>query len=207
MHFGWFSVHASVYDSHVANYPADPRLDGTYLHYYTRADNNAEVKVYPSTGRNNFRASHPYLFKFAEKDKSHSAQYNSQNYIIYRYADLLLMLAEISNELSKDAEAMGYVEQVLDRVGLTPHISYQGGQASFRDAIMREYRFELLGEGEDSHNNRRRGYNYFLNNTILPHNNDPNKNQYDLTLITDETRIMKLPIPLGEVTTNDLIDD
>ena len=207
MHFGWFSFHASVYDSHVANYPADPRLDGTYLHYYTRADNNAEVKVYPSTGRNNFRASHPYLFKFAEKDKSHSAQYNSQNYIMYRYADLLLMLAEISNELSKDAEAMGYVEQVLDRVGLTPHISYQGGQASFRDAIMREYRFELLGEGEDSHNNRRRGYNYFLNNTILPHNNDPNKNQYDLTLITDETRIMKLPIPLGEVTTNDLIDD
>ena len=72
---------------------------------------------------------------------------------------------------------------------------------------MREYRFELLGEGEDSHNNRRRGYNYFLNNTILPHNHDPNKNQYDLTLITDETRIMKLPIPLGEVTTNDLIDD
>ena len=72
---------------------------------------------------------------------------------------------------------------------------------------MREYRFELLGEGEDSHNNRRRGYNYFLINTILPHNNDPNKNQYDLTLITDETRIMKLPIPLGEVTTNDLIDD
>ena len=208
MHFGWLSVNASVYDTHVANYPTDPRLDGTYLHYYTRADNGAEVKVYPSTGRNNFRASHPYLFKFAEKDKSHTAQYNSQNYIVYRYADLLLMLAEISNELSKGAEALGYVEDVLDRVGLTPHISYQGGKDSFRDAIMREYRFELLGEGEDSHNNRRRGYTYFLNNIILPHNNDPNKSpQYDLTLLVDEARIMKLPIPLGEVTTNNLIDD
>jgi hypothetical protein len=118
------------------------------------------------------------------------------------------MLAEISNELSKGAEAIGYVEQVLDRVGQTPHLSYQGGQDSFRDAIMREYRFELLGEGEDSHNNRRRGYTYFLNNIILPHNNDPNKSpQYDLTLLVDEARIMKLPIPLGEVTTNNLIDD
>ena len=117
------------------------------------------------------------------------------------------MLAEISNDLGKDAEAMGYVEEVLSRVGLTPHISYQGGQSSFRDAIMREYRFELLGEGEDSHNNRRRGFNYFLSNVILPHNNNPNKNQYDLTLVTDESRVMKLPIPLGEITTNDLIDD
>ena len=130
-------------------------FDGTYLHYYTRADNNDEVKLYPSTGRNSFRASHPYLFKFAEKDKSHTAQYNSQNYIVYRYADLLLMLAEISNELSKDAEAMGYVEQVLSRVGLTPHISYQGGQASFRDAIMREYRFELASSTQRTNHSTR----------------------------------------------------
>ena len=73
---------------------------------------------------------------------------------------------------------------------------------------MREYRFELLGEGEDSHNNRRRGYNYFLNNTILVHNNNPNKSsQYDLTLNIDESKVMKLPIPLGEITTNYLIDD
>ena len=208
MHFGWFSVHADVYDDHVSTYPTDPRLDGTYLHYYQRADNGADVKVYPSTGRNNFRASHPYLFKFAEKDKSHAAQYNSQNYIVYRYADLLLMLAEISNELSKDAEAIGYIEEVLSRVGLTPQIAYYGGQSSFRDAVMKEYRYELLGEGEDSHNNRRRGYTYFLNKIILPHNNNPNfSSQYDLTLNTDEARIMTLPVPLGEVTTNDLIDD
>ena len=73
---------------------------------------------------------------------------------------------------------------------------------------MREYRFELLGEGEDSHNNRRRGYDYFLSNTILAHNNNPNKSsQYDLTLNTDENKVMKLPIPLEEVTTNNLIDD
>ena len=118
------------------------------------------------------------------------------------------MLAEISNELNKDAEAMGYIEEVLGRVGLTPQIAYYGGQSSFRDAVMKEYRYELLGEGEDSHNNRRRGYTYFLNNIILPHNNNPNfSSQYDLTLNTDEARIMTLPVPLGEVSTNDLIDD
>ena len=206
--FGWFQVHASVYDAHVAQYPTDPRLDGTYLTTYTNQSNGQTINSHPITNRTTFRNSNPPFFKFAVKDVTHTAQYNNMNYIVYRYADLLLMLAEISNELSKDAEAIGYVEEVLNRVGLTPHISYLGGKESFRDAIMREYRFELLGEGEDSHNNRRRGYDYFLNNTILAHNNNPNKSsQYDLTLNTDENKVMKLPIPLEEVTTNNLIDD
>ena len=206
--YGWLQVHASVYDSHASQYPSDPRLDGTYLTTYTNQENGQTVNSHPITNRTSFRNSNPPFFKFAVKDVTHSAQFNNMNYIVYRYADLLLMLAEISNELSKDAEAIGYVEEVLNRVGLTPHISYLGGKESFRDAIMREYRFELLGEGEDSHNNRRRGYDYFLSNTILAHNNNPNKSsQYDLTLNTDENKVMKLPIPLEEVTTNNLIDD
>ena len=35
---------------------------------------------------------------------------------------------------------------------------------------MKEYQFELIGEGHDWFNNRRRGYNYFLDNIIIPHN-------------------------------------
>ena len=68
-------------------------------------------------------------------------------------------------------------------------------------------RFEVLGEGEDSHNNRRRGFDYFLNNTILRHNNNPLFNpSVDLDLSTDESQVMSLPIPLIEINTNDLID-
>ena len=47
----------------------------------------------------------------------------------------------------------------------------------------------------------------FLNKTILFHNNNPIHNPaVDLTLSTDETQVMSLPIPLIEINTNDLID-
>jgi hypothetical protein len=205
--FGWFSVSADVYDSHVAHYPDDPRLDATYLHEYTRADTGGTVRVYPSNAsRGAFSNAHPYLFKHAEKDKSHTNQCNSQNLIIYRYADLILMLSEISNEL-QNGEALGYVTEVLARAGQTPHAGYTGDQTSFRDAIMDEYRFELLGEGLDSYNNRRRGYTYFLENTINRHNNNPNfKASVDVLLNDVESEVMYLNMPLLEINNNNLID-
>jgi hypothetical protein len=205
--FGWFGVSASVYDYHFAQYPNDTRLGATYLHEYTRADTGGTVRVYPSnTQRNNFGNAHPYLFKHAEKDKSHTNQFNSQNLIIYRYADLILMLAEISNEL-QNGEALGYVTEVLDRAGVTPHAGYTTDQASFRDAVMDEYRFELLGEGLDSYNNRRRGYAYFLENTINRHNNNSNFNANVDVLLNDvESEVMYLDIPLLEINNNNLID-
>ena len=206
--FGWFGVSADVYDYHVAHYPDDLRLDATYLHEYTRADTGGTVRVYPSNAaRGAFSNAHPYLFKHAEKDKNHTNQCNSQNLIVYRYADLILMLAEISNEL-QNGEALGYVTEVLDRAGVTPHAGYTGDQASFRDAIMDEYRFELLGEGLDSYNNRRRGYAYFLENTINRHNNNPNfKASVDVLLNDVESEVMYLDIPLLEINNNDLINN
>lgn len=207
-HFGWFLVHADVYQQHADTYPGDPRLTATYISEYERATNGSILKVYPANpNRNSFSNAHPYLFKFAEKDKSHTNQYNSQNLIVYRYADLLLMLAEISNEL-QNGEAIGFVSEVLERVGLEPHEGYYGGKEAFRDAIMNEYRFELIGEGEDAHNNRRRGYDYLLENTILRHNNNPMYDEaVDLELNTNEEEVMSLPIPLIEINTNNLIDN
>ena len=206
--FGWFSISADVYDYHFAHYPNDMRLDATYLHEYQRADTGGTVRVYPSnSSRSGFGNAHPYLFKHAEKDKSHTNQYNSQNLIVYRYADLLLMLAEISNEL-ENGEQLGYVTEVLERAGLTPHAGYLTDKDSFRDAIMDEYRFELLGEGHDSYNNRRRGYTYFLENTINRHNNNPNfKASVDVLLNDVESEVMFLDIPLLEINNNELLND
>ena len=206
--FGWFSISADVYDYHYAHYPDDLRLDATYLHEYQRADTGGTVRVYPSnSSRSGFANAHPYLFKHAEKDKSHTNQFNSQNLIVYRYADLLLMLAEISNELD-NGEQLGYVSEVLERAGLTPHAGYLTDKDSFRDAIMDEYRFELLGEGHDSYNNRRRGYAYFLENTIHRHNNNPNfKASVDVLLNDVESEVMFLDIPLLEINNNELLND
>ena len=210
MHFGWFSVLATFYAYHVATYPNDKRIAGTYLSSWNRADNGAPVEVWPvRQNRNNFRNAHPYFYKFVEKDTSHNNQYNSQNVVIYRYADLLLMLAEISNEL-QNGEEMTYLNEVLSRAGVDPRPEYSQGQASFRDAIMDEYKFELLGEGHDSHNNRRRGFQYFLENTIKPNNEKIGTAHYvasrDLILSEDEGTVMFLPIPNEEINTNELID-
>ena len=123
------------------------------------------------------------------------------------YADLILMLSEISNEL-QNGEALGYVTEVLARANLTPHAGYNGDQASFRDAIMDEYRFELLGEGLDSYNNKRRGYAYFLENTISRHNNNSNfKASVDVLLNDVESEVMQLDIPLIEINNNELINN
>ena len=205
-HFGWLQVSADVFIDHRDTYPDDPRLLGTYLYDYVRADTGAPVRHYPAFAwRPNLNRAHPFLFKFAEKDPTHNNQFGDQNLIIYRYAELLIMLAEISNEL-QNGEQLGYITEVLDRVGM-PNTAYLGDQATFRDAIMTEYRFELLGEGEDAHNNRRRGFDYFLTHTINKHNNNPIFNaNVDIKLSTDPTQVMQLPIPLTEINTNDLID-
>ena len=71
----------------------------------------------------------------------------------------------------ENGEQLGYVTEVLGRVGLAPQAGYSGGKEAFRLAVMQEYTFELLGEGHDWFNNRRRGYQFFLDNVILPHNN------------------------------------
>jgi hypothetical protein len=73
---------------------------------------------------------------------------------------------------------------------------------------MYEYRYELLGEGHDWFNNRRRGYDWFKNEVIDPHNNyalfDSN---VDVTLETSKDIVMHVPIPSSEINRNDLISN
>jgi hypothetical protein len=216
--FGWFTVNADIYDDHANTYPNDPRLAATFISEYTNNNptNNwfgSLSKTWPSRTRANFRNSHPFLFKYAVKDVTHSNQYDDKNIVVYRYAELLLMLAEISNEL-QNGEQLSYVTQVLNRVNLS-NISYvNADQSTFRDLIMKEYRYELLGEGEDAHNNRRRGFDYFLDSVIIPHNTTTtlsdgqamNFNNKDLTLSEDPNQAMFLPLPLTEINTNELIN-
>ena len=224
--FGRLQVAAEVYDDHVAAYPNDPRITSTFISKYLDKSSNAKANkpyklYYPEeTSYNNIGIANPFFFKYTVKDVAHSSKFDEKNLIIYRYADLLIMLAEISNELG-NGEQLGYVTEVLTRAdlaaaGVIVPAAYSGSKEVFRGAIMKEYRYELLGECEDSHNNRRRGYDWFLENTILRHNNIPTRFTIakagkpsiplDLTLSTVESEVMKLRIPLSESNSNELID-
>ncbi|MGW8317007.1 MAG: RagB/SusD family nutrient uptake outer membrane protein [Bacteroidales bacterium] len=68
------------------------------------------------------------------------------NLPIYRYAEVLLYLAEAANEQGKTSEAQGYLNEVRTRAGL-PN-STASSQDDLRDAIMAERMVELAFEGK-----------------------------------------------------------
>ena len=236
-HFGCFRVARVFHDYHCSIYGTkgagnginsvtihDKRYEGTYISFYNQAypNPNNTARVYPTgNGNNNMGATQPYHFKFTEKDRTSMNQYGDQNLIDLRYAEVLLMLAEISNELG-NGEQMIYLTPVLERAGVAGEFArpeWTQGQEAFRNAIMDEYKFELVGEGYDGFHARRRGYDYFLNNTILRNNNPINNSERtlfysfrryqpnrEIVFSTNEDEVMKIPIPLSEINTNSLIN-
>jgi hypothetical protein len=67
------------------------------------------------------------------------------NWKVIRYADVLLMLAEALNENDKTTNAMTYLNQVRNRVGMPPYTGLTKDDA--RTKIYDERRFELAMEG------------------------------------------------------------
>lgn len=214
--WGRVKINPEVYDRHAADYPTDPRIEGTYLGSYMNNNTNSngfgKLRAnYPdNTKRTNFAQGFPYLLKYASKDSLQNTDLGEQNFIVYRYADLLLMLAEISNELGNpDGNQYNYVKEVLDRVGVIPRAALQVGsnQDDFRAAIMDEYSYELLGESQDWFNNRRRGYAYFQTEVIQAHNNSSVFDEnVDVILLDNDESVMSLPIPQTEIDNNQEID-
>lgn len=71
------------------------------------------------------------------------------NFMVLRYADVLLMLAEAYNEEAymADGQAFDHLNQIRTRAGLSPFSSADlPDQSSFRDALYNERRLELAFE-------------------------------------------------------------
>jgi len=68
------------------------------------------------------------------------------NWKVIRYADVLLMYAEALNENGKTNEALGVLNQVRTRAGLTGYTNLT--QDATREQIYQERRFELYLEGQ-----------------------------------------------------------
>lgn len=79
--------------------------------------------------------------KWVDKTVTYSYEYCNNNFIIFRYADVLLMLAEATGDVS-------YLNEVRDRVGL-PHYGEDGYPSEYSTvdlAIEHERRVELALE-------------------------------------------------------------
>ncbi|RXP44527.1 RagB/SusD family nutrient uptake outer membrane protein [Lutibacter sp. HS1-25] len=207
---GWQRIkpNPETIDDHMARYPGDPRIDLTFISSYIQV-NGSTSKVYPTnTSRSNTNNAYPFIYKYWTKDLTATTDATNFNYVHFRYADLLLMLAEIENELNGPANAYKYVNEVLARARNTGNsvqpADWSGlSQEEFRSAIMKEYQFELLAEGQDWFNNRRRGYDYFKQNIIDPHN-ARNEKAFDI-VYPDNNKTMLMPIPGSEINANQQI--
>ena len=88
----------------------------------------------------------------AKRVKPYDAPHIALNYRLLRYADILLMYAEVENQLGKDTEAQQALNQVRKRVNLA-NVTVTGKQ--LRDAIRKERRLELAFENNRLYDLRR----------------------------------------------------
>lgn len=147
------------------------------------------------------------------------------NFVYYRYADLLLLLAESANELDKKDEAITYLNLVIDRakdingdgsidsatetypVSVDASISKE----EFRDRVMLENLLELSGECHEWYTLRRRGTRYLKemvqgNNAILDQLNNLPALVYRLPDSDEDLkRNLHLPYPQDEINRNEKV--
>ncbi|MFT4857296.1 MAG: tetratricopeptide (TPR) repeat protein [Algoriphagus sp.] len=93
-----------------------------------------------------FRAdkNYPYIKKHAKQHSQHNN--TGTNWVVYRYAEVLLFMAEVLNEQGKTGEAIGYLNQIRQRAGLENTTA--AGQVAVREAIFKERRVELAFENK-----------------------------------------------------------
>jgi len=206
--FGRLRPNKEVFDEHIATYPEDPRIDVTFIYDSYEKNDGGIQKVYPdkTTGKQAFALIRKWI------DPAYNGTTQDRNYIILRYADVLLMAAEIENEISGPDAAYDFVNQVLTRARDTngdgvedtasPANWTNFSQEEFRSRILDERRFELLSEGQEWFDTRRRGYDYFLNEVVNEHNNHSTfDSTTDYEYPTAEKNML-LPIPLDEISGN-----
>ncbi|OOG75360.1 RagB/SusD family nutrient uptake outer membrane protein [Algoriphagus sp. A40] len=87
---------------------------------------------------------YPYIKKFQSNHSQHNN--HGMNWPVYRYAEVLLFMAEALNEQGKSTEAAGYLNLVRLRAKLGPTTA--SGQANLREAIFKERRVELAFENK-----------------------------------------------------------
>lgn len=141
------------------------------------------------------------------------------NYRLLRYADVLLMQAEVKNALGKDGEAREALNLVRERVGLPKIMTATG--TTLRDAIRLERRLELALENQRLYDIRRwkddNGKKHVANlmgakGSFVIYNTEESTDVYELTnqkersdkgITFKEDRDLLFPIPNSEVTMSD----
>ena len=135
--FDWFNVYPSE-ELRKAFEPGDPRFEASF---YTVGDEySGGVIEEISLGRPAGWRKYQNYYKEPNEDLQ-----SGINMQIIRYADVLLMMAEAANETGSQNEAIDYINEVRDRVGM-PLLDHDLTKKEVFDAIVHERQVELAGE-------------------------------------------------------------
>ncbi len=136
---GWQVPTQQLYDSYDPN---DRRLSTTFI-----------TQVYNPDGT--VTTIKPYIRKYWDSVAEPQGNGTANDYPVIRYADVLLMYAEASNELGNSANAYTYINMVRKRARYNGSVylnilpDYTSlSQAQFRAAILQERRWEFVAEGQ-----------------------------------------------------------
>lgn len=116
------------------------------------------------------------------------------DFVVLRYADVILMLAETENELGNAGPAADDLNMIRNRAGLAN--TNVASQTALRDAIAQERRLELIGEGQ-------RWFDLLRTGTAIPVMNQWFKDNN--ILITIDQHNLLMPVPQSQVNTDPAI--
>ncbi len=141
----WFNVYPS--DDLVAEFEAgDKRFAGSFYVVGDTYNNGANTFLESDFAENGGNIRSVAWKKYQNYYKQTSENQESGiNVKIIRYSDVLLMMAECENEVGTQATAVGYINQVRQRAGLTALSTSLTKQQVF-DAVVHERKVELCGE-------------------------------------------------------------
>jgi hypothetical protein len=176
---------------------SDPRLLAT-IASYEPADNS--TKAY---GRNWFNPLNSiYPRKYTNDGVGNGKAFEGAaesgiNYRVLRYSDILLMYAEVLNELNRTTEAYSYIQQVRSRANLADLATVKPGmtQVQMRDQIAHERALEFAIEGQRINDIIRWGWLYDATKLAL-------LKSHDIDFNTWTPGNEYLPIPQEELDVN-----
>lgn len=127
----------------------DPRLEASFLYDSTDVRGPASTLLYGQVWNNvgGLNKQGVFFRKFLNDHWKNNEGFRSKNNWRYiRYADVLLMYAEVLNEAGRTADAYQYVDRVRTRAGLA-NLPLTFNKDNFREQIKHERATELSGEG------------------------------------------------------------
>jgi len=171
----------------------DPRYYSIFRSHYidfSKPQGKQYMQTYPEKKIGGNPKTFPSAYKYAIKNLDQTSVSTNQNMIIYRYAGLKLLMAEIGIRLGENVGGKSPVDHVNDVLArarnseIKPFYDKQGHLLTPEnddkypqdltsidlDEIYNQYTYELLTEGEDWFRNRRQGRVWFKEHIIDPHN-------------------------------------